>query len=193
MVNWIGTENPFGMECPPDWWMKGLYDFDHMLVLIPSQRKKEYLLTRRRTMTQVDAGAVLLDNKNPDTKFCILNGIIPIAPLKWKSGTNGVFSQLNLDSLLNALRARDTYVYTHAGATVDEDAAWKAVEAEEEAQKAKDHSLMKEISSGVANTPRYFIFSPVAAVRHRCLGRTSADCAACRRSCRASCSRQGLP
>jgi len=143
-TNWIGDINPFNLEQPPEWWMKGLYDFDHMLVLIPSQMRNEYLLTRRRTLTQMNEDVILQENKNLDTNFCVRHKLVPIAPLKWKTGASMVFSQVNLDSLIANLRARDTWALTGGPGGLDPDAAWKAIEAMEEAQAFRERTAMRD-------------------------------------------------
>jgi len=143
-VNWNGDINPFHMEQPPEWWLQGLYDFDHQLVIIPSQMKAQYLLTRRRSLTQVSEDVILHENKSLDTTFCVRHRLIPIAPLKWKTGAGRTFTQLNLDSLLSNLRARDSWALTKATATEDPDAAWKAVEAQERAVEKMERSALRD-------------------------------------------------
>jgi hypothetical protein len=108
-VNWIADTNSFKLEEPPSWFMQALYDFDHQLVLLPSRKKAEYLLARRRSLTAGMGDVAMLDNKAPDTYMCYTHGVIPIAPLRWKDNTAKVWSQTALDSLLAELRSRDAW------------------------------------------------------------------------------------
>lgn len=147
MTNWIADTNRFQLPEPPEWFLKRLFDFDAQLVLIPSRRKAldatpAYLLCRRRLYSVGDGEALLLDNKNPDTNMCFIHGVIPIAPLRFNNGAT-TFTEAGCDSLLNELRARDTWALTKVGGG-NEDAAWQAVEAAEDAQKQKARANLRE-------------------------------------------------
>lgn len=142
-VNWIADTNSFKLEEPPSWFMQALYDFDHQLVLLPSRKKAEYLLARRRSLTAGMGDVAMLDNKAPDTYMCYTHGVIPIAPLRWKDNTAKVWSQTALDSLLAELRSRDAWALG-GGPGGDPDAAWKAVEHTEALQERKEKRALRE-------------------------------------------------
>jgi hypothetical protein len=142
-ANWIADTNTFKLEQPPEWWMQRLYDFDHQLVLLPSRKKAEYLLARRRQLTAGLGDVAMLDNQDPDTNMCYAHGVIPIAPLRWKDNTAKVWSQATIDALLAELRGRDSWALG-AGPGGDPDAAWKAVEYAEALQARKDQQSLRE-------------------------------------------------
>lgn len=142
-TNWIGDRNTFRLEEPPAWFMQALWDFDHQLVILPSRKKAEYLLARRRQLTAGMGDVALMDNKAPDTYMCYTHGVIPIAPLRWKDNSTRMWTQAALDSLLTELRGRDAWALG-AGPDGNPDAAWQAVEAAEARQKQKDHRALRE-------------------------------------------------
>ena len=142
-TNWIADRNTFRLEEPPAWFMQGLYDFDHMLVLIPSRVKAEYLLARRRQMTAGMGDVAMMDNKAPDTYMCYQHGVLPIAPLRWKNNSARMWTQAALQSLLTELRGRDAWALG-AGPGGDPDAAWKAVEYAEAIAARKDRRALRE-------------------------------------------------
>lgn len=146
MTNWIADNNTFNLPAPPEWFLKRMFDFDAQLVLIPSRREvlgmpPAYLLCRRRLYSAAAGDVLMLDNKNPDTNMCFVHGVLPIAPLRFDNGAT-TFTEAGCDSLLNELRARDTWALTKVGGG-NEDAAWQAVEAAEAAQKQKARSDLR--------------------------------------------------
>ena len=111
VVNWLQGDNPFNLSKPPDWWLQRLYDFDHMLVMFPSHKAKQYILARRRQHAAGLGDVAMLDNKHPDTNFCYRHGVLPInMPLR-PSGLNP-WTEASITDVLNALRRRDTWALT---------------------------------------------------------------------------------
>lgn len=111
-AGWIADRNRFGLEKPPDWFLTGLLEYDEQLVIIPSQKRRQYLLCRRRKLTAGLGDVAMLDNKHPDTNMCYAHGVLPIAPLRWKKTQTdaGMFTQQNLTSLIATLRERDAWL-----------------------------------------------------------------------------------
>lgn len=105
--NWIADINPFNLSEPPAWWLAKLYDFDHMLVLIPSRKQSKYMLARRRQLTAGIGDVAMLDNKNPDTLMLYSHQAVPVGYLNFSGNWT-------IDSLLADLKARD--VWAHGGA-----------------------------------------------------------------------------
>lgn len=147
MVNWIPDTNRFKLPVPPQWFLQRLYDFDALLVLVPSRVKIKsespaYLLCRRRQHSAGIGDVAMLDNKHPDTNMCYAHNIVPIGPLRFKKG-GSTFTQAGCDSLLAELKGRDTWALS-GGAHGDADAVWQAVEAHEAAAEAKQRADLKD-------------------------------------------------
>src|SRR5690554_362810 len=106
-VVWIADENRWGLETPPDWWLRRIYDFDPYLRIVPSRFANQYLLARKRQLTAGLGEVAMVGNQHPDTLMCMQHGLLPIAPLKWKDDATGKFTEGTLTSLLDELRARD--------------------------------------------------------------------------------------
>ena len=139
VTNWLEGENPFGLTAPPDWWLQRLFDFDHMLVMFPSQKSKQYILARRRQHTAGLGDVAMLDNKHPDTNFCYRHGVLPInMPLK-PNGPNP-WTDASIADVIAALRRRDTWAYT--GGVITGDKAYAAADAvvEQEAALARQET-----------------------------------------------------
>ena len=146
-TNWIPDTNTWNLPEPPEWFLKRLFDFDALLVLVPSRVKvKEespaYLLCRRRLHSAGLGDVAMLDNKHPDTNMCYAHGLVPIAPLRFRNGAT-TFTQRGCDSLLRELKARDTWAIT-GGPDGNANAAWQAVEAAEAAKEAKERAGLRD-------------------------------------------------
>ena len=139
--NWVEDRNRFRLEKPPDWVLQKLLDFDAQLVLMPSRKQAHYLLTRRRLSSAGLGDVAMLDNRDPDTNMCYAYGVLPIAPLKFRSGTI-VWNTQSVDLFLDELRRRDTWAYTGGGK--DPDAAWKAVEDHEADVAAREKRNLRD-------------------------------------------------
>jgi hypothetical protein len=139
MVNYIADTNTWKLPEPPEWFLKRLYDFDALLVLVPSRVKVKgespaYLLCRRRQRTAGLGDVAMLDNKHPDTNMCYAHGLLPIGPLRFKKkGTT--FTEAGCESLLRELRERDTWRQADAAGGID--AFVDRIEAAEEAERKR--------------------------------------------------------
>ncbi len=143
-TGWIEDRNPFKLERPPDWFLTGLVGYDAQLVLIPSRFKQQYLLCRRRQFTAGLGDVAMMDNKNPDTNMCYAYHVLPIAPLRWeKSKSNtGMFTQQNLESLIETLKERDAWAVRETLGSKEEYAvadAW--MQSERDREKRQDAAL----------------------------------------------------
>ncbi len=145
VANWLEGENPFGLAAPPDWWLQRLYDFDHMLVMFPSHKSRQYILARRRQHTAGLGDVAMLDNKHPDTNFCYRHAVLPInMPLK-PTGLNP-WTEASITDVLNALRRRDTWAFTGGAMTGDKAyAASDAVIAQEAATERKERRNLRDM------------------------------------------------
>lgn len=140
--NWIPDSNRWGLPTPPSWFLQRLFDFDPLLVLVPSRKKvkKErpaYLLCRHRQYSAGLGDVAMMDNKHPDTNMCVALGVVPIAPLRFKQNQTN-FTQQGLESLLADLRSRDTWAVT-GGPMGNADALVDAIEDAENREKQKQH------------------------------------------------------
>jgi hypothetical protein len=146
MVNFIADVNKWKLPEPPEWFLKRLYDFDPMLVLVPSRVKAlgespAYLLCRRRQHSAGLGDVAMLDNKHPDTNMCYGLGVVPIAPLRFKKNVNQ-FTEAACESLLKELRARDTWAQADAAGGVD--ALVDRIEAQEDAAKRAQSAAIRD-------------------------------------------------
>ena len=98
------------MAVPPPFFLQRLYDFDNMLVLMPSRRVPfAYVIARRRQRTAGLSAKALIDSiDQPDTKMCLLHGCVPVS-LMYRTG-----STWDIDSVIRTLTARD--MWAHGGA-----------------------------------------------------------------------------
>src|SRR3990167_4211104 len=143
-TGWIADTNRFKLERPPDWFLTGLTEHDAQLVIIPSRKRRQYLLCRRRQLTAGLGDVAMVDNKHPDTNMCYGYGVLPIAPLRWvKTGTDtGQFTQKNLASLIETLKERDAWAHGGGPLAHNPDTVADAVDAADATRDAKlDHSI----------------------------------------------------
>src|SRR3990167_8475910 len=143
-TGWIADTNRFKLERPPDWFLTGLTEHDAQLVIIPSRKRRQYLLCRRRQLTAGLGDVAMVDNKHPDTNMCYGYGVLPIAPLQWaKTKTDaGLFTQQNLQSLIETLKVRDVWAHGGGPLTRNPDAVADAVDA---ADAARETALNRSI------------------------------------------------
>jgi|KBSSwiStaDraftv2_1062776.scaffolds.fasta_scaffold06641_4 hypothetical protein len=122
--NWIADNR--NAEQPPAYFLQRLYDFDAMLVLMPSRDQPgAYVLGRRKQFGPgLTPAAVQGVYTKPDTRMCILNGAVPVC-MVFKPA-NGSWSP---DPLIRTLMARD--IWAHGGA----DKVADMLEEQEEAEK----------------------------------------------------------
>ncbi len=145
--NWIADTNRFRLPAPPEWFLKRLFDFDALLVLVPSRvlvvgETPAYLLCRRRLHSAGLGDVAMLDNKHPDTNMCYRHGLVPIGPLRFKDNVNA-FTMSGCDALIQELKGRDTWALS-GGPGGDADAVWKTLEAHEAAQETRQRRTMWE-------------------------------------------------
>lgn len=50
MINYLPDLNRFKLAGPPAWWLRGLWEFDSSLVVVPSRQDCVYRLAQRRTL-----------------------------------------------------------------------------------------------------------------------------------------------
>lgn len=109
---WVGVNfihDNVHMEIPPPYFLQRLYDFDHMLVLIPSRHIPfAYVLARRKQFSKgLSDKAIEGTLVQPDTKMCLQYGVVPVC-IVFKNGPSW-----QIDPLLRTLAARD--VWAHGG------------------------------------------------------------------------------
>ena len=145
--NWIADTNRWNLPVPPEWFLQKLWSFDDKLVIVPSRMdppigaRPHYLLARRRLHSAGLGDVAVLDNKHPDTNMCVVNGLIPVGPLRFRPGVN-TFTEAGLISLLDDLRSRDMWAVS--GRDKDPDAVWKAVEAAEAEHEGKERRSLRD-------------------------------------------------
>ena len=146
-TGWIEDLNRFKLERPPDWFLTGLTTYDELLVIIPSRRRRQYLLCRRRKLTAGLGDVAMLDNKHPDTNMCYGYHVLPIAPLKWqKTNTDaGLFTQPNLQSLIETLKERDAWAIGGGPFAKDVNTVADAVETFDATQEAKKDAGLRDM------------------------------------------------
>lgn len=98
------ADNP-RMDVPPAWFLAQIHDYDADLVLLPSRaRPFAYVVARRaRVSGGLTAKAMERTITQPDTKMCFHYGLVPVC-LIFKHGPIW-----NADTVLNSLKARDTW------------------------------------------------------------------------------------
>lgn len=141
-ANWIADENRWSLPVPPSWALKRLFDFDHMLVVIPSRFQRAYLLCRRRQFSAGLGDVAMLDNRHPDTNLCMVNSLVPISPLKFNNGAF-IWTETGVTDLLNALRRRDTWQLS-GGPEGDADKIVDAIEESEARQEAQQRAELRD-------------------------------------------------
>jgi hypothetical protein len=131
--NWVADNQ--NSERPPHYFLQRLYDFDAMLVLMPSREQPgAYVLGRRKQwgpgLTEAAVDAVYT---KADTKMAILNNTVPVC-MVFKP-VNGSW---NPDPLIRTLMSRD--IWAHGGA----DKVADMLEAQEDAEKAAIRKQMRD-------------------------------------------------
>lgn len=147
--NYIEDQNPSNLPEPPAMALKMLYDFDASLVVVPSRNKPvvgevpHYLLCRRAKHSAGLGAGTVMENKHPDTWLCMQHSLIPIAPIRSRSGAN-LWTVENVGILIEELRQRDTWAIS-GGPNGNADAVADAVEAMEAQQEAKERASLKDM------------------------------------------------
>lgn len=133
---WVGInfipDNP-RMEVPPAYVLQRLYDFDAMLVVLPSRHVPfAYVIARRRQYSKGLTCKALEDTiVQPDTKMCLLHDLVPVC-LMYKTGPSW-----DIDPVIRSLRARD--MWAHGGP----DKVADLLEAQEEAERVKTRQAIR--------------------------------------------------
>lgn len=103
------------MAEPPAYVLQQLYDFDNMLVLLPSRFVPyAYVLGRRRQFSAGLGDKALEDTiTQPDTKMCMQYGLVPVS-LIYKLGP-----EWTIDRVIESLRRRDVWAVGGAEKAAD--------------------------------------------------------------------------
>jgi hypothetical protein len=125
-------------EVPPAFFLQRIYDYDAMLVLMPSKKVPgAYVIARKRQFAAgISDKAIEGTIEQPDTKMCLTHGVVPVC-LMYKTGPTW-----DVDAIIRTLMARDTW------AVGGGDKAADLLEEQEEAAKAK---TAKEIHDDLYN------------------------------------------
>ena len=131
--NWIADNR--NAEQPPAYFLQRLYDFDAMLVLMPSRDVPgAYVLGRRKQFGQgLSEQALAGVYAKADTRMAIINGAVPVCMVMKPS--SGSWSP---DPLIRTLMARD--IWEHGGA----DKVADMLEAQEDAAKAANAQAIRD-------------------------------------------------
>jgi len=122
------------MEVPPAWFLQRLHDYDADLVILPSRmRPFAYVVARRARLSGgLTDRAMEKTITQPDTKMCWQYGLVPVC-LMFKHGP-----VWNPDTVLNSLKARDTWAQGGGDALADK------LEAEEAQEKIDRKKALKD-------------------------------------------------
>lgn len=133
----LGNWNPDGraIDAPPRYFLQRLFDFDAMLVLMPSREQPgAYVLGRRKQwgpgLTEAAIDAVYT---KADTKMAILNGCVPVCMV-----FKPISGSWSPDGLIAKLAARD--IWAHGGA----DKVADMLEAQEDAAKDATRKAIRD-------------------------------------------------
>jgi hypothetical protein len=107
LVNYIRDLNRWHLSAPPAWWQQQLFDFDPLLVLIPSRQFPFYRLTRR-SRVKIDPNHIWSVAHEADTHMMAQYSVVPVTTVIRHGGA------WQIDNILRELRARD--VWSNGGA-----------------------------------------------------------------------------
>lgn len=147
------------MEVPPPYFLQRLYDFDNMLVLVPSRNVPfAYVIARRKQFSKGLSDKALEGTiQQPDTVMCLGYGLVPVC-LMYKTGPSW-----DIDNLLATLAARDMWAHGGPDKVADmleaqEDAAKLRIQAENRNsiwERSGDGWRSYKARVGANNTSRY--------------------------------------
>jgi hypothetical protein len=109
VINWIEDSNRYKLPAPPQWFLKALWDQDSELVILPSRKKKCYILARRRDKSLRAPMLVKVDNelqrktRGSDADLLAVNKLVFVDHITGVAG--GTWSPV----ILQDLRDRDTW------------------------------------------------------------------------------------
>lgn len=81
MTNYIPDQNRFKLAGPPDWWLRGLWEFDNSLVVIPSRMGFYYRLAQRRKLKLSEDIVNDALFKESDTQMLASYGLVPVTTI----------------------------------------------------------------------------------------------------------------
>lgn len=81
MTNYIPDVNRFQLAGPPQWWLRGLWDFDDSLVVIPSRQGFFYRLAQRRRLKLSDNIVNDALFAESDTKMLARYSLVPVTTI----------------------------------------------------------------------------------------------------------------
>lgn len=81
MQNYIPDENRFSLAGPPSWWLRGLYEFDNSLVVLPSRQGYFYRLAQRRRPNLSTKLVNDLLFQESDTKMLASYNLVPVTTI----------------------------------------------------------------------------------------------------------------
>lgn len=134
MNNYIEGRNPYKLAQPSPWWLQLLYDYDSLLVVMPSVKDCTYRLCRRVPRNRRLGNLVKYLHTHPDTVQMITFGLVPVSTLTtWA---------IQSDKIIRDLMARDT---TRVGGG---DGALKVIEANEQrAVERKEKTALTDLDA----------------------------------------------
>lgn len=131
-VNYL-PDNP-GMAVPPAYFLQRIYDYDAMLVLLPSRtRPFAYVIARRRQFGAGISNKAIEDTVTvSDTKMCLLHGLVPVC-LMFRNGQGW-----DPDPVIRSLTARDLWAHGGADKVADQLEAQEAAETDRVRKEIRD-------------------------------------------------------
>ncbi len=135
------------MEVPPPFFLQRIYDFDSMLVVIPSRLvPNAYVIARRRQYgVGLTAKAIESTIDQPDTKMCLTHGLVPVC-LMFKTGP-----VWNVDALLLKLAARDMWTIGGGPGKTSEERGNAVADMLEAQEAAEKEAVRKAIRDDIWN------------------------------------------
>lgn len=130
--NWVADNSR--APKPPQYFLQRIYDYDAMLVVLPSRDTPgAYVLARKKQWGPgITSAAIDAVYTKQDTKMCILNGCVPVC-MMFQSGVSW-----DPEQIIEKLDARD--IWKHGGA----DKVADLLEAQEEKAKAKTQAEIRD-------------------------------------------------
>jgi hypothetical protein len=140
---WIGVNyipNDIAVAPPPPYFLQRIYDFDNMLVLMPSKLVPfAYVIARRRQFGQGLTDKAIEDSITvSDTRTCFQHGLVPVC-LMYRTG-----DRWDADPIIRSLKARD--MWSFEGKTSEERANTISdmLEAQEEAENKRQLDTIRD-------------------------------------------------
>jgi hypothetical protein len=98
VVNYIRDRNRWNLSAPPAWWQQQLFDYDPLLVVIPSRQMPVYRIARR---ARVSIKPLDIVNTEADTAMLATYLLVPVTTMIRMGGT------WSIDNILRQLKARN--------------------------------------------------------------------------------------